>query len=97
MSIFDSLYNAATDISSLDSFLKRNITNIADFCSENVETQKIELDKFEYFVLFKTSVIKDLDYSKSYNRAFVYYLVEYCERFCSTSAIVQLYQIIILT
>lgn len=94
MSIFDSLYNAATDISSLDSFLKRNITNIADFCSENVETQKIELDKFEYFVLFKTSVIKDLDYSKSYNRAFVYYLVEYCERFCSTSAIVQLYQII---
>ncbi len=94
MSIFDLLYNAATDISSLDSFLKRNINNIADFCSENVETQKIELDKFEYFVLFKASVIKDLDYSKSYNRAFVYYLVEYCERFCSTSAIVQLYQII---
>ena len=45
MSIFDSLYNAATDNRSLDSFLKRSITNIADFCSKNVETQRLELDK----------------------------------------------------
>jgi len=94
MSIFDSLYNAATDNRSLDSFLKRNITNIADFCSKNVETQRLELDNFEKFVLFKTSVIEELDYSKIHNRAFIYYLMDYCERFCSTSVIVQIYRII---
>lgn len=94
MSIFDSLYNIATDNDSLDLFLRDNIVKFADFCSENVETQKVELDNFEHFVLFKTGVIERLDYAKSYNRAFVYYLLEYCERFCSTSVIVQLYRII---
>ena len=35
-----------------------------------------------------------LDYSKIHNRAFIYYLMDYCERFCSTSVIVQIYRII---
>ena len=94
MSIFNSLYSAAADGCSLDLFLRDNISKLADFCSENIETQKVELDDFERFVLFKSRVIEELDYTKSYNRAFVYYLMDYCERFCSRSAIVQLYRII---
>lgn len=94
MSIFESLYNAASDNYALDAFLKESISELADFCSENLEKQKIELDNFERFILFKTKVIEDLDYSQSYNRAFVCYLMDYCERFCSTSAVVHLYRII---
>lgn len=94
MSIFDSLYSVANDSNSLDSFLQERISDLSTFCSSTVDVQKSELDNFERFVLLKTQVIENLDFSKSFNRAFVYYLMDYCERFCSTSAIVQLYHII---
>lgn len=94
MSIFQSLLSNANDRVSLDSYIQKNYAQISAFCSTKVGNQRAELDDFEQFVLLKSSVIENLDYTKSYNRAFVYYLMEYCERFCSTSAIVQLYRII---
>lgn len=94
MPIFESLLNNSNDSTSLDSYIQKNYTQIEAFCSASVDNQQKELDNFEKFVLFKSSIIENLDYSKSYNRAFVYYLMDYCERFCSKSAIVQLYQII---
>ena len=94
MSIFQLLLNNADDSVSLDSYIQKNYTQIEAFCSTRVDSQQIELDNFEQFVLFKTGVIENLDYTKSHNRGFVYYLMDYCERFCSTSAIVQLYRII---
>ena len=94
MSIFQSLLNNADDNVSLDSYIQKNYAQIEAFCSTRVDSQQIELDNFEQFVLFKTGVIEKLDYTKSYNRGFVYHLIDYCERFCSTSAIVQLYHII---
>ena len=94
MSIFESLLNNANDSVSLDSYIQKNYALIEAFCSTNVDSQRRELDDFERFVLFKTGVIEKLDYTKSHNRGFVYYLMDYSERFCSTSAIVQLYHII---
>ena len=94
MSIFESLLNNAGDSTSLDLFIQKNYAQIVAFCSTSVNNQRTELYNFEQFVLIKSGVIENLDYSKSYNRAFVYYLMEYCERFCSMSAIVQLYRII---
>ncbi len=94
MSIFESISNVANNSKALNSFLQANINQIDTFCSTSVSNQRLELNNFEKFVLFKTRVIEELDYSKSHNRAFIYYLTEYCERFCSTSAIVQLYKII---
>lgn len=94
MSIFESLLNNAKDSVSLDSYIQKNYAQIEAFCSTRVDSQQIELDNFEQFVLFKTGVIEKLDYTKSYNRGFVYHLIDYCERFCSTSAIVHLYHII---
>ena len=94
MSIFQSLLNNANDSVSLDTYIQKNYAQIEAFCSTNVDSQRRELENFERFVLLKTGVIEKLDYTKSYNRAFVYYLMDYCERFCSTSAIVQLYKII---
>lgn len=94
MSIFQSLLNNANDSVSLDSYIQKNYAQIEAFCSTNVDSQRRELDDFERFVLFKTGVIEKLDYTKSHNRGFVYYLMDYSERFCSTSAIVQLYHII---
>lgn len=94
MSIFQSLLNNADNSVSLDSYIQNNYTQIEAFCSTNVDSQRRELDDFERFVLFKTEVIEKLDYTKSHNRGFVYYLMDYCERFWSKSAIVQLYHII---
>lgn len=94
MSIFQSLLNNADDSVSLDTYIQKNYAQIEAFCSTRVDSQQIELDNFEQFVLYKTGVIENLDYTKSYNRGFVYYLMDYCERFCSESAIVQLYRII---
>lgn len=94
MSIFQSLLNNANDSVSLDSYIQKNYTQIEDFCSTRVESQQVEIDNFEHFILFKAGVVKELDYQKSYNRGFVYYLMDYCERFCLKAAIVQLYQII---
>lgn len=94
MGIFESLFSAANDSVSLDSYIQKNYAQIEAFCSTRVDSQQIELDNFEQFVLFKIGVIENLDYTKSHNRGFVYYLMDYCERFCSTSAIVQLYRII---
>ena len=94
MSIFQSLLNNADDSGSLDSYIQKNYAQIEAFCSTRVDLQQAELFDFEQFVLLKTGVIEKLDYSKSYNRGFVYYLLDYCERFCSKSAIVQLYRII---
>lgn len=94
MSIFQSLLNNANDSVSLDTYIQKNYAQIEAFCSTNVDSQRRELDYFERFVLYKTGVIEKLDYTKSYNRGFVYYLMDYCERFSSKSAIVQLYHII---
>ena len=94
MSIFQSLFNNADDSVSLDTYIQKNYVQIETFCSTCVDSQKIEFDNFELFVLFKAGVIENLDYTKSHNRGFVYYLMDYGERFCSTSAIVQLYRII---
>ncbi len=94
MPIFSDLYNAANDSVSLDTFLQQNYAQFVAFCSTEVNIQRTELDDFEQFVLLKSFAIENLDYTQSYNRAFVYYLMDYCERFCSTSAIVRLYQII---
>lgn len=94
MGIFKSLFYAANDSGSLESYIQKNYDNIVLFFSNNVNSQRSELDDFEQFVLSKSVVIENLNYAKSFNRAFVYYLMEYCERFCSISAIVQLYRII---
>ncbi len=94
MSIFQSLLNNANDSVSLDTYIQQNYAKIEAFCSTNVDSQRRELDDFDRFVLLKTGVIEKLDYTKSHNRGFVYYLMDYSERFCSTSAIVQLYHII---
>lgn len=94
MSFFQSLQNYANNSVSLDSYIQKNYAQIEYFCTTHFDSQQKELDYFEQFVLFKADVIEKLDFTKSYNRGFVYYLMDYCERFCSTSAIVQLYRII---
>lgn len=94
MSIFESLLNISNDSDALDSYLRDNLAEIDTFCSTKVNIQRSELEKFEEFVLFKNIILENLDYSKSYNRAFIYYLMDYCERFCSKSTFVQLYRII---
>ena len=75
-------------------FTRDNFMCIGEWEISFVKKQQIELDNFEQFVLFKIGVIENLDYTKSHNRGFVYYLMDYCERFCSESAIVHLYRII---
>ena len=67
MGIFESLFSAANDSVSLDSYIQKNYAQIEAFCSTRVDSQQIELDNFEQFVLFKIGVIENLDYTKSHN------------------------------
>lgn len=92
--MFQELYNVATDNNSLENYIQHNLSLILDFSSSDVFYQHAELENFEKFILLKVRVIESLDYNKNYNRAFVNFLMDYCVRFCSISAIVQLYRII---
>lgn len=92
--MFKDLYDNAINSNSLDVFIQQNHNLISDFSYNDVFYQRTKFDDFERFVLLKIRVIESLDYDKSYNRAFVYFLMDYCVRFCSTSAIVHLYRII---
>lgn len=94
MNIFVRFNNNANDSATLDAFIRNNIVELSSFSSINQEEFEKAQDDFEQFVLLKKNVIENLEYSHSYNKAFIYYLVDCCERYNASSSLVVLYQII---
>lgn len=71
MNLFEKLFSVSDSPESLDSFLNKSIQSINDFYSSEYISVVELSDSIERFILFKSSIIEQLDYSKSYNRAFI--------------------------
>lgn len=82
MNVFDKL----NTVSDLDAFLKENINIISELNNSEYRSILSTKDSIESFILLKSSLIEKLDYQKSYNKAFISILLDYCERFNFRSA-----------
>lgn len=94
MNLFKDL-SSISNLSSLECFVDEKISAIDEF--NNSEFTDIEKDRelIEGFILLKANIIEELDYSRSYNRAFILILLQLCERFSFISAIQIIYRILI--
>lgn len=90
MDVFTKKWN----VSDLELFLKENMLMINDFF--NYEYTKVIYSKEEIgnFVLNNANVLENLNFSLSYNNAFISVLLEYCSRFSLSSAITRLFSIV---
>lgn len=77
MDVFDKL-NTVYD---LDAFIKENIHIISELNNSEYRSILSTKDSIERFILLKSNLIEKLDYKKSYNKAFISILLDYCERF----------------
>lgn len=91
--LFDSLFENASNIDSLDLYVKENIEEIASFSNQVFSDINCNKDSIVSFILLKHQVLKNLDYNKSYNKAFISILIEICERLGESACIVSLYSI----
>lgn len=92
--IFDELFNIAQDVNCLTQFISNNHILENAFTKSYNNTKTNDIDSFERFVLLKANVIENLDFNDIQSRAFIYYLMDLCEKFNSISAAVRLYGII---
>uniref|UniRef100_UPI0032168AAC hypothetical protein n=1 Tax=uncultured Draconibacterium sp. TaxID=1573823 RepID=UPI0032168AAC len=93
MSLFDQIYDISVDSNELDFFLEENIEVINDFANSDYNTVAESSHSLRKFILLKNEIIENLDFSKTYNKAFVSLLIEICERLGSRSSIIRLYEI----
>lgn len=75
--MFDKLYT----VTDLDAFLKEDIHIFNELNNSEYRSILNTKDSIERFILLKSSIIEKLDYQKSYNKAFISILLDYCERF----------------
>lgn len=94
MDLFDKLFECSTSHESLDRFLFGNMKSVTDFY--NSEHRSIVQCKasVERFILLKSSILDDLDYERSHNRAFITILLDLCERLNLYSAIPRIYDVL---
>lgn len=74
---FDNINNT----NELDIFLNNNIQSIFDFFNSDYTELKKEKKKIRGLISTKYQIFTDLDFSKSYNSAFILLLFDYTERF----------------
>ena len=79
--IFERLFDVSSSTESLDNFLNENIQSLNDFYNLDYSHIAPYTDSINRYILFKEGVFHDLDFEKSYNRAFVLILLDLCERF----------------
>jgi hypothetical protein len=94
MDIFEKLDSVANSTESLDNFIFNNIDSIDDFHNTQYLSVNNFKESFDRFVSLKFYLIENLDFSKSYNKAFITILLEFSERYNITLAIIRFYSII---
>ncbi|MDQ3192176.1 MAG: hypothetical protein M3Q58_11345 [Bacteroidota bacterium] len=94
MNLFEKIHTLANSTDSLDQFLCDNMEMINDFHNAEYPSVLNFKDSIERFILLKANIIESLDYSKSYNKAFVSILLEFCERFSLIAATLRIYSIL---
>ena len=82
MDLFEKIFSIAESTELLEQFVSNNINSIDDFHNtEYFSMKNFKTSSIEKFILLKYSIIEKLDYSKSYNKAFISILLEFSERF----------------
>jgi len=94
MNLFEKLFSISDTADSLDSFLKENIQSINELSNSVYKSIIDSKDSIERFILLKGNIIEHVDFQKSYNRAFISILLDFCERFNFISATPKIYSIL---
>jgi hypothetical protein len=92
--LFDKLFEISDTADSLDKFLNENMQSVTDFYNSDYSNIVGCKNSIERFILFKHSIVSQLDYTKSYSKAFISILLDFCERFNYISATPHVYSII---
>ena len=95
MDLFEKIFSIAESTELLEQFVSNNINSIDDFHNtEYFSMKNFKTSSIEKFILLKYSIIEKLDYSKSYNKAFISILLEFSERFNLISATLRIYSVL---
>ncbi len=94
MTLFEKLFTIADSADSLDSFLSESMQSVNDFYNSEYISVLDSRDSIERFILFKSNIIEQLDYKKSYNKAFISILLDFCERYNFISATPRIYSVL---
>ena len=81
MDLFEKLFSVSDSAYSLESFLAEEMKSVNDFYNSNYSSVLASKESIERFILFKSSIIEQLDYNKNYNKAFISILLDFCERY----------------
>jgi len=81
MKIFQKLLEVSHSTNLLDAFLFENMHTLNEFYNSDFACIADSRDLIEQFMLSNVKILHELDYSKTYNRAFVLILLDFCERF----------------
>jgi hypothetical protein len=88
--IFDALFEKAASVDELDSFVRDNIEKIDSFSNQAYFELEEYRTSIESFIQLKNQILEGLDFTNSYNKAFISVLIEICERLGESSCIVRL-------
>lgn len=94
MDLFEKLFAVSDSADSLDSFLIENMQSVNDFYNSEYRSVLASKELIERFILFKSSIIEQLDYKKSYNKAFISILLDFCERYNFIAATPKIYSVL---
>lgn len=94
MDLFEKLFTVSDSADSLDSFLIAEMQSVNDFYNSEYSNVVASKESIERFILFKSSIIEQLDYSKSYNKAFISILLDFCERYNFIAATPRIYSVL---
>jgi len=91
---FEQLSNAASSVSSLSDFIVSHISEIHELSRASYQEIESHNDSLERFILFKSPILRQLDYRNKDIRVFVLLLLDLCERLDLEGAAKQLSNII---
>lgn len=80
MLTFKTLFEIADSADELDHFLRDNVNLINLIAESNYEAISKETKEIRKLILLKKDIISNLNFSNTYNRAFIVLLIELCER-----------------
>lgn len=88
--LFYTLFEKAVSVEELDVFIKENIENIDSFSNQTYFELNEYRTSIEKFIQLKNQTFEALDFSQSYNKAFISILIEICERLGERACILRL-------
>ena len=94
MDLFEKLFEISDSPISLDYFISESMQEVNDFYNLKYSIVLDSRDSIEKFILFKSNIIEQLDFEKSYNRSFISILLDFCERFNFIAATPKVYSIL---